>query len=107
VKHRTVFVALISFLVSAFLAHAVERVDPKTYPYTDPSIAGAPAPSGCTPTFLDLDANQDDYMNKAEAKKWAETTASWKRLDSDIDNRLSREEILHGNEIATRAPASF
>lgn len=95
--HRTVFVALITYLLSAFLAHAVEKVDPKTYPFADPSIAGAPAPSGCTPTFQDLDANQDGYVTKDEAKKSVETmAASWQRLDSNFDNRISFEEFCGG-----------
>ena len=31
-----------------------------------------------------------------EAKRSAEATANWKRLDSDLDNRLSREEFCAG-----------
>ena len=39
--------------------------------------------------FQILDANRDGYINNEEAKKSAETTATWKGLDSNVDNRIS------------------
>jgi Ca2+-binding EF-hand superfamily protein len=43
--------------------------------------------------FRILDVNQDGHVSKDEARKSAETTASWKSLDSDLNDRLSFEEF--------------
>jgi Ca2+-binding EF-hand superfamily protein len=43
--------------------------------------------------FEILDANQDGYVTKDEARKSAETTANWKSFDSDHNDRLSYEEF--------------
>jgi len=48
--------------------------------------------------FQILDANKDDYVNKAEAKRSAGTTANWKRLDSNFDNRVSLAEFCTGTK---------
>jgi len=48
--------------------------------------------------FEILDANEDHFIDKDEAKKSAETTAIWKNFDSDLDNRLSLAEFCAGTK---------
>lgn len=96
-EHRTMFLALwtafyLSMLIlvlSMPLARAAAEDEPRTTPYNDPAVAEAAAPSRCSSMFEILDANRDGYISNEEAKKSAETTATWKSLDGNADNRIS------------------
>ncbi len=89
------FLAILTLVLSTPLLHAAGEGNAQTTPYIDPPAAGAPAPSPsrCSSLFEILDANEDHFIDKDEAKKSAETTAIWKSFDSDLDNRLSLEEF--------------
>src|SRR5512134_90686 len=96
-EDRTVFVALLAtffagiliLILSTPLARAVGQDEAQTTPYSDPTVAEAAMPSRCSSMFQILDANRDGYINDQEAKKSAEATATWKNLDSNLDNRIS------------------
>ena len=92
------FLAILTLVVSTPFLHAAEEGNAQTTPYSEHPAAGAPAPSGCSSMFQILDANKDDYVNKDEAKRSAEATANWKRLDSNLDNRLSLAEFCEGTK---------
>ncbi len=77
----------------------VENNEPQTRPYLDPMVIGDSTLARCASMFRILDVNQDDYITRDEARKSAETTASWKRLDGDLNGQLSFEEFC-----ASRAP---
>ena len=85
--------ALLAIALSTARACAAGEDEAQTRPYTDPLVMGASAPSRCSSMFQILDANQDGYVSKDEARKSAETTANWKGFDSDHNDRLSFEEF--------------
>lgn len=98
-EHRTVFLALLTVFVLTILtlvciplARAAGPDEAQTAPYVDPAMAMAPAPSRCSSMFEILDVDRDGHINREEAKKSAETTATWKSLDGDRDNRISYAE---------------
>jgi hypothetical protein len=95
---RTVFVAFVTLLLGPPLADAAGERESPTGRSTDAPSAGAPAPSRCSSLFEILDANEDHFIDKDEAKKSAETTAIWKNFDRDLDNRLSLEEFCAGTK---------
>ena len=92
------FLAILTLVLGTRLLHAADDGNAQTAPYIDTAAAGVPAPSGCSPMFQILDANKDDYVNKAEAKRSAGTTANWKRLDSNFDNRVCLAEFCTGTK---------
>ena len=73
--------AVLVIALSAALAHVVGNNEAQTSPYVDPLVMGDSTPSRCASIFRILDGNQDGYISKHEARKSAETTASWKSLD--------------------------
>jgi hypothetical protein len=90
----TVFLlALLAIALSTAFAYAAGEDDAQTRPYMDPLVMGTSASSRCSSMFEILDANQDGYVTKDEARKSAETTANWKSFDSDHNDRLSYEEF--------------
>jgi predicted cobalt transporter CbtA len=105
-KYRTAFLTLLTVFFLTILTlvfttpllHAAEAGDAQKTPYVDAPAAGAPAPSRCSSMFEILDANDDHFIDKDEAKKSAETTAIWKNFDRDLDNRLSLEEFCAGTK---------
>lgn len=92
------FLAILILVLGTRLLHAADDGNAQTAPYIDTATAGAPAPSGCSSMFQILDTNEDDYVNKDEAKRSAEMTANWKRLDSNLDNRVSLAEFCAGTK---------
>ena len=79
-KYRTAFLTLLTVfslsiltlvLTSARLVKAAEEAET---PYANPSVA--PVPLRCTSIFEILDADQDRYITRNEAKKAVETTAN-------------------------------
>ncbi|MBL8541391.1 MAG: EF-hand domain-containing protein [Betaproteobacteria bacterium] len=83
--------------LSAALAQPVEDSGAQTRPYVDPMVIGDSTLARCTSMFRILDANHDGYITRDEARKSAETTAVWKRLDDDLNDRLSFDEFCAAN----------
>ncbi|MEJ2299424.1 MAG: hypothetical protein P8X94_13180 [Woeseiaceae bacterium] len=46
-----------------------------------------------TPTFNSLDANQDGYVSKSEAKKDKEVVSNWKAIDVNKDGKIDHAEF--------------
>ena len=95
ISFLTLSVSLLAVLVIALstaLAHVGDN-EAQTSPYVEPLVVGDSTPLRCSSMFRILDVNQDGHVSKDEARKSAETTASWKSLDSDLNDRLSFEEF--------------
>ncbi|MFO1204484.1 MAG: EF-hand domain-containing protein [Burkholderiales bacterium] len=91
-------VSLVAGLLIALSALAqVEGKEAQTAPYLDPMVVGDSTLARCTSMFRILDANHDGYITRDEARKSAETTAVWKRLDDDFNDRLSFDEFCAAN----------
>ena len=86
-------VVAIALSTALTLTYAAGESEAQTSYYIDPLVMGTSAPSRCSSMFEILDANHDGYVNRDEARKSAETTANWKSLDSDLNDRLSFEEF--------------
>ena len=98
-KNRKTSIALV-LMLNASVAWSAE--EPGSPLRGERAIDDTPVSSGCASMFQILDADRDGYVDKSEAKKSAETMATWKNLDGDRDERLSKEELCG---VPTRTPA--
>lgn len=83
-KYRFGFFALIAAAALAAIAGETVKAPVETAPATKEEPA---------PLFENLDANNDDYLTKEEARHSANVRDRFKELDIDRDGKISRPEF--------------
>jgi hypothetical protein len=97
--------SLVSLLFLGALPMAAVAADPAQAPAGSAATQSAPAAPGAaaakevpSPLFTQLDTNHDGFVTKEEAKRSAEVTARFSKLDADRDGKIAASEFKNGME---------